>query len=110
MIVLTSKGFQVYSHDGKRHLGAPYATRKEANERIRKVEAAKAAKASRKPAAVFRIDGNPETDGTLAEFKRANQDAPLSRAEYARIGRMKVGDTLQGGGGAWAPFTVKRIR
>ncbi len=50
MIIPTPKGLQVYSHDGKRHLGGPHKTRREANERLRQVEAAKAAKASGKPA------------------------------------------------------------
>lgn len=70
----------------------------------------KSAKKTAKRKPVYRIDGDPASDGTLAQFKAANRDAPLSRDEYAAIGRLKVGQTFRGGGGAFAPFTVKRIR
>lgn len=63
----------------------------------------------RKPA-VYRVDGDPDTDGTLAAFKRANRDAPLTREQYATIGSLPVGGKVTFTGGAWAEFTVKRIR
>lgn len=44
MIVKKPNGYHVYSEDGSKHLGGPYPSRKQANERLRQVEAAKAAK------------------------------------------------------------------
>lgn len=38
MKIKTSKGWVVKSHDGKKVLGGPYKTEKEANERLRQVE------------------------------------------------------------------------
>ena len=38
MIKKSTKGYDVYDHTGKKHLGGPYKTKKEAVERIRQVE------------------------------------------------------------------------
>ena len=42
MIKKMPKGFMVYSHDGKKHLGGPYKTEGEAARRLMAVEAFKA--------------------------------------------------------------------
>lgn len=38
MIRKTSQGYRVLSHDGKKNLGGPYKTKKEAEKRLRQVE------------------------------------------------------------------------
>jgi len=43
MIAKRPDGYCVYSEDGTKRLGGPYATREEAEQRLAQVEAAKAA-------------------------------------------------------------------
>ena len=47
MIQKTPKGYVVKSADGSKKLGGPYRSKVQANERLRQVEAAKAAKRGR---------------------------------------------------------------
>lgn len=84
MIRNTPKGIDVWSRDGKRHLGGPHATRKEANERLRQVEAAKAAKAPGKPA--------PAREGGISGLiRRAGEASGASAIARGVVGSVDAG-------------------
>lgn len=84
MIRIIEGTYHAFSHDGKRHLGGPYATRGEANERLRQVEAAKAAKASGKPA--------PAREGGISgAIRRAGEASGASAIARGIVGTVDAG-------------------
>ncbi len=60
--------------------------------------------------AVYRIDGDPMSDSTLAEFKKANADAPLPRAVYSAMSVLGAGKSISLDLGAGGLVRIKRVR
>jgi len=62
---------------------------------------------TRGPEALFRVEDKPESDAPLSVYMELNDDDPAMRAALSGLA---VGQSVTLGGGAWATFTMTRVR
>ena len=85
MITKETDGWHVWSEDGKKHLGGPYPSESEAQDRLAQVERYKAQAGAARPAATSQLNRYEDRLARLARQRGAEAMAPMLKDVMAAI-------------------------